>query len=58
MVKDFINHIVFTEFFLFPNQSENGKYNLILVDLTKSRTDFSVCWLNFFRLHYVQRNGC
>ena len=31
-----------TEFRLVPNQSENGKYNLILVDLTRFNKIFSV----------------
>ena len=29
--------------FSVPNQSENGKYNLISVDLIRFRKDFSVC---------------
>ena len=28
---------------LFPNQSENVKYNLISVGLTRSEVDYSVC---------------
>ena len=35
------------DFRLVPNQSENGEYNPIPVDLTRFRKDFPFCVMNF-----------